>query len=104
MIALTTDLKELGAVKAPPGFADRVLAQVGMTDSYAPFETVLGTVYVAWNRLGVSAAARSNSAQEFEAWFRMDVGRPGMPAEAAGKPAGTIHDTLNSKRTTRFYR
>ena len=61
MIALTTDLKRLGAVKAPPGFADRVLAQVGMADSYAPFETVLGTVYVAWNRLGVSAAARSKT-------------------------------------------
>src|SRR6266852_5112056 len=61
MIALTTDLKRLGAVNAPPGFADRVLAQVGMADSYAPFETVLGTEYVAWNRLGVSAAARSNA-------------------------------------------
>src|SRR5260370_8017696 len=102
MIALTTDLKELGAVKAPPGFADRVLAQVGMTDSYAPFETVLGTVYVAWNRLGVSAAARSNSAEEFEAWFRKDVGRPVMPAEAPGNLAPKIQDGLNGKRRIRF--
>ena len=31
-------------VKAPAGFADRLLAHVGMADSYAPFETVLGTV------------------------------------------------------------
>src|SRR5712692_8853450 len=38
MIALTTELKRLGAVKAPPGFADRMLAQVGMADSYAPLE------------------------------------------------------------------
>jgi len=70
MIALTTDLRRLGAVKAPPGFADRVLGKVGMADSYARFETVLGDVYVAWNRLGVSAAARSRSAAEFEEWFR----------------------------------
>src|SRR5216684_8663149 len=82
MIDLTTDLKRLGAVKAPPGFAERVLAQVGMADSYARFETVLGDVYVAWNRLGVSAAARSASATEFEAWFRKDVGRPLMAAAA----------------------
>jgi O-6-methylguanine DNA methyltransferase len=102
MIALTTDLKRLGEVKAPPGFADRVLAQVGMTDSYAPFETVLGTVYVAWNRLGVSAAARSNSAEEFEAWFRKDVGRHVMRGEAPAGLAGKIQDELNGKRRMRF--
>src|SRR4029077_12120592 len=82
MTTLTTDLKRLGAVKAPAGFADRVLAELGMADSYAPFETVLGTVYVAWNRLGVSAAARSKSAGDFEAWCRKDVGRHVLPAEA----------------------
>jgi len=80
MIALTTDLRRLGAVKAPSGFADRVLAKVGMADSYARFETVLGDVFVAWNRLGVSAAARSRSAAEFEEWFHKDVGRPLMPS------------------------
>ncbi|HXI97216.1 MAG TPA: hypothetical protein VNG04_13880, partial [Candidatus Acidoferrum sp.] len=61
MTTLTTDLKRLGGVRAPDGFADRLLAHVGMADSYARFDTVLGTVYVAWNRQGVSAAARSGS-------------------------------------------
>src|SRR5260370_7303296 len=102
MIALTTDLKRLGAVKAPPGFADRVLAQLGMADSYAPFETVLGTVYVAWNRFGVSAAARSSSTHEVEDWFRKDVGRQVMPAEAPPDLAGKIKDELNGKRRMRF--
>src|SRR5260370_9824249 len=101
MIALTTDLKRLGAVNAPPGFADRVLAQVGMADSYAPFETVLGTVYVAWNRLGVSAAARSKSAEDFEAWFRKDVGPPVMGAEAAADPAGQHQDGRNRQPPVR---
>src|SRR6202140_3430635 len=66
MTALLTDLKRLGSIKAPDGFAERVLIEVGMADSYARFDTVLGAVYVAWNRFGVSAAARSASAAEFE--------------------------------------
>jgi len=70
MTALLTDLKRLGEVKAPDGFAERVLMEVGVADSYAVFETVLGEVYVAWNRLGVSAAARCASAAEFEAMFK----------------------------------
>jgi O-6-methylguanine DNA methyltransferase len=102
MIALTTDLKRLGAVRAPAGFADRVLAGVGMADSYARFETVLGDVYVAWNRLGVSAASRSASAQDFEEWFRKDVGRPLEPAVAPAELAEKIQDELNGKRRMRF--
>ncbi|HSS94076.1 MAG TPA: methylated-DNA--[protein]-cysteine S-methyltransferase [Candidatus Dormibacteraeota bacterium] len=102
MIALTTDLKRLGEVRAPTGFGDRVLRQVGMADSYARFETTLGDVYVAWNRLGVSAAARSGSAAEFEAWFRKDVGRPLMPAAAPPDLASKIQDELNGKRRMRF--
>jgi O-6-methylguanine DNA methyltransferase len=102
MIALTTDLKRLGAVKAPAGFADRVLAHVGMADSYARFETVLGDVFVAWNRLGVSAAARSASAEEFEARFRKDVGRPLKLEEAPRDMAEKIQDELNGKRRMRF--
>jgi len=102
MIALTTDLKRLGAVQAPAGFADRVLAQVGMADSYARFETVLGDVFVAWNRLGVSAAARSASADEFEEWFRKDVGRPLMAAVASPELAEKIQDELSGKKRMRF--
>src|SRR5467141_3330527 len=102
MIALTTDLKRLGALQAPAGFADRVLAQVGMADSYARFETVLGDVFVAWNRLGVSAAARSASADEFEEWFRKDVGRPLMAAVASPELAEKIQDELSGKKRMRF--
>src|SRR6266568_4501396 len=84
MIALTTDLKRLGAVRAPAGFADRVLAGVGMADSYARFETVLGDVYVAWNRLCVSAceALRPSS--------RRCCARPGrFPGARCGRTAGS---------------
>lgn len=102
MAIATTDLKWLGDVKAPKGFADRVLAQVGMADSYARFDTVLGPVYVAWNRHGVSAAARMASAAEFEAWFRKDVKRQLTPASAPPELADKIEDELSGKRRLRF--
>jgi O-6-methylguanine DNA methyltransferase len=102
MTPLTTDLKRLGEVKAPAGFADRLLAHVGMADSYAPFETVLGTVYVAWNRQGVSAAARSASAADFEEWFQKDVGRQLVAADAPADLAAKIEDELEGRRRLRF--
>jgi O-6-methylguanine DNA methyltransferase len=102
MSVLLTDLKRLGAVKAPEGFAERVLVEAGMSDSYATFKTVLGEVYVAWNRHGVSAAARCASAAEFEAMFRREVGRSLQPAAAPADLAAKIDDELSGKRRMRF--
>lgn len=102
MTTLTTDLKRLGEVKAPAGFADRLLAHVGMADSYAHFDTVLGTVYVAWNGQGVSAASRSASAAEFEAWFRKDVGRQLVAAAPPPDLATKIKDELQGRHRLRF--
>src|SRR5258708_16505303 len=103
MAMLTTDLKRLGEVKAPLGFDDRLMAHVGMSDSYAAFETVLGTVYVAWNRQGVSAASRSASAAEFEEWFRKDVGRQVAAAEPPQDLATKIGDTPQGNPPVAFH-
>src|SRR5260370_15024579 len=73
-----------------------------MSDSYATFETVLGSVYVAWNRQGVSAGSRSASAADFEEWFRKDVGRQVAPAEPPKDLAAKIEDELEGKRRMRF--
>jgi O-6-methylguanine DNA methyltransferase len=97
-----SDLKMLGAARAPKGIADRVLAEVGLVDYYARFDTVLGDVYVAWNRRGVSAAARSGSAVEFEEWFRGDVGRHLLPGPPPADLAAKIEDELSGKRRMRF--
>ena len=102
MATVMIDLKRLGDVKAPAGFADHVLAQAGMADSYAVFETVLGPVYVAWNRLGVSAAMRSNSAAEFEAWFHEEVGRRMVRVDPPADLVAKIEDQLEGTRRLRF--
>src|ERR1700686_3430590 len=102
MTTLTTDLKRLGEGKAPGGFADRLLAHVGMTDSYASFETVLGPVYVAWNRQGGSAAARSASPAGLEEGFGKDVGRQLRAADAPKDLAAKIEDELHGRRRMRF--
>src|SRR6266513_1238989 len=102
MATLTSEVKRLADVKAPAGFAERVMAQVGAADSYAVFETVLGPVHVAWNRLGVSAAMRSKSSAEFVEWFRRDIGRPLVRVEPPAELAAKIEEQLEGKHRLRF--
>ena len=102
MATVMTELKQLGDVKAPAGFAERVLAQMGMTDSYAVFATVLGPVYVAWNRNGVSGAMRSKSAAEFEEWFAHNIGRGLVRVDPPADLAAKIETQLKGKRRMRF--
>ncbi len=101
-MASVIDLKRLGDARAPAGFAERVLAQVGMSDSYALFDTVLGAVYVAWNARGVSAAMRCKSALEFEEWFARESGRKLQRVDPPAHLAAKIHDELQGKRRLEF--
>jgi len=102
MTVMTTELKRLGLLKAPAGFAARVLSSAGLTDRYTRFETVIGPVFVAWNRSGVSAAARSETALDFEELFRRDVGRPLVATEPPADLAAKVRDELSGKRRMRF--
>ncbi len=102
MTVLTTDLKRLGGLRAPAGFADRVLSDAGVGDTYARFDTVLGLVYVAWNRHGISAAMRASSDREFEDWFRHEVSRPLTAGAAPADMASRLAGELSGKRRLRF--
>ena len=102
MSTVMNEVKRLADVKAPAGFADKVLAHAGVADSYAVFDTVLGPVYVAWSPLGVSAAMRSKSAAEFEEWFLRDVGRRLVRVDPPAELASKIEDQLAGKRRMRF--
>jgi len=102
MATVISELRRLGDVKAPRGFAERVLAQAGAADSYAVFDTVLGPVYVAWSEHGVSAAMRCESALEFEEWFGREVGRRLVRVDAPPELAVKIDDQLSGKRRLKF--
>src|SRR4029077_14130859 len=102
MTVSTADLKRLGEVKAPAGLAQGVLAGAGLADEYARFDTVSGPVFVAWNRNGVSAAARSRSAHEFEEYFHAEVRRHLRPGKPPAEMAHRITNELSGKRTLRF--
>jgi O-6-methylguanine DNA methyltransferase len=69
---------------AQPGFGLRVLERVGIVDDYASADTVVGTVYVAFNKRGVSRLTTAESPEEFEEIAVAELGRPvrraGMPA------------------------
>ena len=55
------------AVAAPAGLVERTLVAVGLADAYAPIDTAIGPVWVAFNGLGVSAVESAESGPAFEA-------------------------------------
>ncbi len=67
-----TDLR----TTAPPGLAPNVLAEVGLADRYARFESPIGPLVVAWNGLGVSAVEEAPDDAAFEAAHVARTGRP----------------------------
>ncbi len=80
LAAVERALRDL-RVRAPAGLAHRTLVSVGLADAYAPLETAIGTVLVAWNGRGVSQVSAGDAAS-FERRFAIEVGRPIMRAEA----------------------
>jgi O-6-methylguanine DNA methyltransferase len=73
---LARQLRELAGGVAPPTILPTVLQRIGLEDGYAPLETPLGTVFVAFNRTGVSAVMAMQDPNDFERAFRDRFGRP----------------------------
>jgi len=99
---LLTDLRTLGDVKAPSSVLEGVLNEVGLGDQYAELATPLGPVFVAWNRLGVSAVMKTATALEFEDRFKARFARSPRPAPE-GAPA-TLGDRFDLRSVTEFER
>ncbi len=78
---LVADLRALGVVSAPAHVADGALARLGLADQYTTIETPLGTVYIGWNREGLSLAQRAVNETAFRLEARMRLGRPVVPGE-----------------------
>jgi O-6-methylguanine DNA methyltransferase len=103
---LEKDLRDLGRVRAPEGFAERVLAAAGIplrlarpaADSYAALETPIGGYQVAWSAEGVCAVWRGD-AGDFTRWFARRFGRSVDPApELPERLAVQLQDVLAGRR------
>lgn len=68
--------------RAPASVGFGALVEAGLADRYAPIETPLGRVFVAWNGRGVSWVAPAIDPGEFEARFEGRVGRDIAPADS----------------------
>jgi O-6-methylguanine DNA methyltransferase len=90
---MESNLQHLRDAHAPAGFARRVLHAVGLADQFAPLDSPLGRVFVAWNRRGISAVMRVASEAAFRDAFERSNGRS---LERARDIPVTLRRTLES--------
>jgi O-6-methylguanine DNA methyltransferase len=83
---LLHQLRNLGDVRAPTSVLPAVLERLGLGDAYAQIDTPIGPVFVAYNKLGISAVRRAASAEEFEHAFHARFDRPVRPAAELPAP------------------
>jgi O-6-methylguanine DNA methyltransferase len=94
---MTTDDRDLEAamaglrVAAPRTLAPNVLADVGLADRYARFDSPIGPLIVAWNGLGVSVVEEASDDAAFEA---AHLARTGRPAHDAGRVPETLASAI----------
>jgi O-6-methylguanine DNA methyltransferase len=99
LVAALADLR----ASAPPSFEYGVLVEAGLADRYAPIETPLGQVFVAWNGRGVSWVTPAGDRDDFEPRFRVIVGREIRAAEALPEVLGrAIGRRLDGDRRVRI--
>jgi O-6-methylguanine DNA methyltransferase len=98
---LLRDLRALGEVHAPASVLSGVLEKLEIGDSYAALDTPLGPVFVAWNRLGVSAVMKTMTAREFEERFTQRFQR--RPRPATELPAD-LGENFDLRSVTEFER
>jgi O-6-methylguanine DNA methyltransferase len=72
---LLEDLHALGHARAPARVLEAVLHRLELGDEYALLDTLLGPLYVAWNRNGISSVMRTLTGEAFEERFRAHFGR-----------------------------
>jgi O-6-methylguanine DNA methyltransferase len=73
--ALIRRLRQLGKVRAPAALVPTVLERLGLGDRYAPVDTPIGPLFVAYNAHGIVAVRRAAAAEEFERVYRARFGR-----------------------------
>jgi O-6-methylguanine DNA methyltransferase len=79
---------------APITVGHRALVEAGLADRYAPIDTPLGPVFVAWNGRGVSWVTPAGDRADFERRFRAAVGRD---AEAAAELPARLRTAITRR-------
>jgi O-6-methylguanine DNA methyltransferase len=88
---------------APATLRPAVLAEVGLADLYARFESPIGPLVVAWNGMGVSAVEAAPDDASFEATHRARTGRPANRADRLpDRPAPATARRLGGDRRVRI--
>ena len=88
---------------APTTLRPKVLADVGLADLYARFESPIGPLIVAWNGLGVSEVEATDDDAAFEARHQARTGRPAHDAgELPPRLASAIARRLDGDRRVRI--
>jgi O-6-methylguanine DNA methyltransferase len=98
---LVSDLRALGEVRAPGRMLDRILSELELGDEYALLDTLLGPLYVAWNRDGIAAVMCTQTGEEFEERFRERFGRS---ARAAREVPCDLGDRFDLRGLSEFER
>ncbi|HEY3062153.1 MAG TPA: MGMT family protein [Chloroflexota bacterium] len=96
---LLGDLRALGHVRAPASVLGTVLDRLQLGDEYALLDTLLGPLYVAWNRQGIAAVMRTPSGEEFEQQF---VQRFARPIRKSREVPCDLGDTFDLRGLTEF--
>ncbi|MEA2611561.1 MAG: hypothetical protein QOG32_1287 [Chloroflexota bacterium] len=90
-------------VTAPPTLAPSVLADVGLADRFARFDSPIGPLIVAWNGIGVSAVEAADDDGSFVANHLARTGRRAYAAEQLpASLAGAIARRLGGDRRVRI--
>ncbi|MEO8437056.1 MAG: methylated-DNA--[protein]-cysteine S-methyltransferase [Chloroflexota bacterium] len=90
-------------VTAPRTLAPNVLADVGLADRYARFDSPIGPLVVAWNGRGVSAVEAAPDDATFEANHVARTGRPAHPVDRLPESlASAIARRLGGDRRVRI--
>lgn len=88
-------------VAAPPGLTDQVLAEVGLVDRFAPIESPIGRLWVAWNGRGVAAVETAESGDEFARRHAARTRRRTIPGELPESLLRDIRRRLDGDRRAR---
>ena len=88
---------------APRSLLPATLVAAGLADLYAPLQSAIGEVWVAWNGRGVSAVTSAPDGETFEAAFRAGVDRPIRRVDALpSRLASAIERRLAGDRRARI--